>query len=471
MNLWQHQINEVEFSWYRSCRAIFWEPRCGKSRTIVESMRKVIAELGMTRFLIVGPGMALKMTWVEELRALPVHVVDLSSGVLDDRAQILKTMMKWPANEVTVVLVNYEALKPLEIPLLKWAPEGVVADEGHLIKSPSAQRTRTMIKLGAKAKWRRLLTGTPTPRSYSDLFAQYKYLEPSIFGTSMKRFQDTYCYLHPMWKSKVIGYKDLPELEQRAFSVASRVTRAQCFDMPEVQEIERRIELPDRARKAYDQMVEHEVLEMEGLPYVDATHKLARLVKLQKLTAGFISEGDSEPHWVSSAKIDAVLEELAEPLEAGQKVVISYIFRHEGAELEKRIGAVFGQQYVARLSGQTLQRDRERITAPFALGASQGPAGAVLIVQEAVGGLGISLAAADHMIFTTSSMDGAAHSQMRDRTWSPSKKMTYTYLRVPNSVDYFVKKVLSTKDSAQRALLDVGFGAAARGEWKMEQAA
>ena len=75
------------------------------------------------------------------------------------------------------------------------------------------------------------------------------------------------------------------------------------------------------------------------------------------------------------------------------------------------------------------------------------------------------------MIIASASMDGAAHSQLRDRIWSPSKKMTYTYLRTPNSVDIFVKKILSTKDIASRALLDIGFANAANGVDELEQAA
>ena len=471
--LWKHQRDEVNDHALDTARALFWEPRVGKSRATIESVHRMILEEGMMRVLVVGPIMALRMTWASEVKqGFRMDAVDLTQGTIAKRAEMLQALRGYGAETPQIVLVNYEVLKALEPALLKWSPQVVIADEAHLIKSASAKRTKVMVKLGRQAQYRRVLTGTPTPRSYIDLYSQYLFLDPTIFGTSKKRFEQEYCYTHPTFRSKIIGYKNLPELERKAFSIASRVTRAECFDLPEVQEIERCIELPAKAKVAYDQMMRESVLEMEGLPYVDATHKLSRLVKLQKLCSGFITDDNDDAVWVHRAKIDAVLEELEDHIEAGEKIVVSYIFRHEGAELEAAIRAQFKNCEVDRLSGQTPQKDRARITEPFSFGnRNQGRGARVLIVQEAVGGLGISLASADHMIISSSSMDAAAHSQLRDRIWSPSKKITYTYLRVPNSVDTFIKRILATKDQASRALLDIGFQSAASGEFGCDNVA
>ena len=466
-SLWAHQAKEVAEHTHEPARALFFEPRCGKTRTFVEELRR-LPEL--RRVLVVGPQMALRMSWKTELSVLDVLVVDLTEGTVVERNKQLQALAKYPPANV-VVLMNFEVLKSCEAALVKWAPDAIGVDEAHLIKSPSAQRTRVLVKLGAKAKWRRILTGTPTPKNYADAYSQYRFLDPTIFGTSLARFVGEYCYTHPAWKSKIIGYKNLQQLEQKIFSVATRVTRAECFDMPAVFDMERSIELPERAQEAYDQMVQREVLEMDGLPYVDATHKLARLVKLQKLTAGFVSEKGGDAVWVHREKISAVLSEIADPIAAGQKVVVSYYFEHEGEEIERAIREL-GSCRVDRLSGKTPQRDRVRITAPFgfdARGKDHDPA--VLVVQEQVGGLGISLAAASTMIFTSCSFDGASHSQMRDRIFSPGAHLTYVYLRTPKSVDMYVKKVLSVKDIAQRNLLDLRFGDAAYGADDMAVAA
>ena len=206
--LWEHQRHEVDEHWSDPARALWFEPRTGKTRTTVEQVRRLIDERGVNRILVVGPIMALRMSWVQELRTLGVATYDLTQGKLADRAKTLQGLRPYEDCPLPrVVLVNYEALKALEPALLKWAPQVVIADEAHLIKSPSAIRTRAMVKLGKQAAYRRALTGTPTPRSYTDLYAQFLFLDPTIFGTSKKRFENELCWMHPQWRSKVVGYK------------------------------------------------------------------------------------------------------------------------------------------------------------------------------------------------------------------------------------------------------------------------
>ena len=46
-----------------------------------------------------------------------------------------------------------------------------------------------MHRLGALAKYRLLLTGTPVTNKAIDIFSQYKFLDPRIFGQSFLQLQ------------------------------------------------------------------------------------------------------------------------------------------------------------------------------------------------------------------------------------------------------------------------------------------
>lgn len=470
---WQHQTDEIVNHTDEPFRALFWEARSGKTRTIVEQLKRK----NFKRVIISSTIMALRMAWKEELKALgDVYVADLTEGPLGDREEALKllTGLQVPV----VALVNLEAVPKLEAALLKFKAQAVIVDEAHLIKTVSSQRAVAISKIGRKAQWRRILTGTPTPKNYVDLYSQFKFLDPEVFGTNKAIFEERYCVMHPHWQSQIIGYKNLPDLDRRVLTRTTKIVRANCFDVPEVLEVPYEVTLPPSVQRDYDKLVAAQLVELKGLGEdgtiqtvtANGTHRLARFTKLQQLTAGFVANPGGElVVWAHREKLAACVDALGEHVENGEYVVVSYWFRHEGAELERTLTKFFGDAaIVSRLSGDTPQSDRAGIAAPFALGASgpnnRQPVARILIVQEKVGGLGISLARANHMVFTSTSLDAASHSQMRDRIWAPSKKITYTYIRVPRSIDFWVKGILEKKISAQEALMNVGFKRAAYGE-------
>ena len=288
MALWQHQEEEVRLHTYDPARALFWEPRCGKTRTIITQLGLVSGSV--KRVLIVAPIMALRMTWLAELLALEGTVLDLTQGTMTSRA--LKLTQYKKTEGCFYVLVNFEALKGLEQELAKFKFDGIVVDEAHLIKSPSAQRTRILTQLGKKAAWKRILTGTPTPNSYIDLYAQYKSLDSSVFGTNRNSFVGAYCFTHPKWISKITGYKNLEDLENKMNTRCTRITRESSFDMPqELPPIERVVHLPQAARKLYDTLAKNGIAQYAGID-INGLHPMAKLVKLQKLASGYIYENE-----------------------------------------------------------------------------------------------------------------------------------------------------------------------------------
>ena len=91
-----------------------------------------------------------------------------------------------------VLVVNYESAWRLEKELAAWKPDCIVCDEGHKIKTHNIAASRALHRLGAKAKYRLLLTGTVITNKPIDVFSQYKFADPSVYGNSFYLFRNRY---------------------------------------------------------------------------------------------------------------------------------------------------------------------------------------------------------------------------------------------------------------------------------------
>lgn len=60
----------------------------------------------------------------------------------------------------------------------------IVADESQRIKNPTAQRTKSLMKLREHSKYRRIMSGSPVLNSPFDLYSQMSFLDPSILKTT-----------------------------------------------------------------------------------------------------------------------------------------------------------------------------------------------------------------------------------------------------------------------------------------------
>ena len=56
----------------------------------------------------------------------------------------------------------------------------IVCDEGHKLKEGRTAQSKGMHKLGDKAKYRMLLTGTVITNREIDVFSQYRFVAPQV---------------------------------------------------------------------------------------------------------------------------------------------------------------------------------------------------------------------------------------------------------------------------------------------------
>ena len=83
-----------------------------------------------------------------------------------------------------VVVVNYESAWRLEKALAAWHPDLIIADEGHKIKTHNIAASKAMHRMGAKASYRPCSPVRLFTNKAIDVFSQYKFLNPAIYGTA-----------------------------------------------------------------------------------------------------------------------------------------------------------------------------------------------------------------------------------------------------------------------------------------------
>lgn len=222
-----------------------------------------------------------------------------------------------------VVVVNYESAWRLEKDLSAWRPDLIIADEGHKIKTHNTAASKALHRLGRAAEYRLLLTGTVITNKAVDVFSQFKFANPAIFGQSFYSFRSRYfdmvCYGNhtPVLKKSMEA-----ELTEKLHSISYRATKAECLDLPETTDVIRQMELEPAALRIYRGLVKESYAELSG-GEVTAPNILTRLLRLSQLTGGFIGNDETAAvEQVSAAKLSALEDILDGAAEEGKKLVI-----------------------------------------------------------------------------------------------------------------------------------------------------
>ena len=162
----------------------------GKTLTSIAIAGQLWKERRIRKVLIVAP-LSILGVWEEEFQKFAAfgHEMTVLTGSLAHKAETIRSMS---SPSLQVLVVNYESAWRLETELLRWHPDCIIADECHKIKTHNARASKTLHKLGAAAKYRLALTGTVITNKPIDVFSQYKFADPSVFGGSFYLFRNRF---------------------------------------------------------------------------------------------------------------------------------------------------------------------------------------------------------------------------------------------------------------------------------------
>lgn len=170
--------------------ALLMQMGTGKSLTAIGIAGTLYEKKKITKMCVVAL-LSILSVWEEEFDKFAnfPYTLLILKGTAKKKQELLKNFR---GKGLLVVVVNYETAWRMEKDIIKWGPSLVVADEGHKMKEARTAQSKGMHAIGAKAEYKLLLTGTPISNKEMDIFSQYKFLEPGVFGTSFFVFRNRY---------------------------------------------------------------------------------------------------------------------------------------------------------------------------------------------------------------------------------------------------------------------------------------
>lgn len=436
---------------------LLFEMGCGKTLTAIAIMGALYCQHKITRVLVVAPSSVCSV-WPHDLAAFAAfpYEVRVLLGEKKQRLEALHSLTDYPntANRLLVAVINYEATHREGIfeALDGYAADLIICDESQRIKNPRAAQSRAVQMLGDRAACRLILSGTPVQNSVIDLYSQYRFLDPGVFGANFYAFRNRYCQMGGYGGHEVVGFQQMDELVRKEHSIALRVTKAECLDLPGQTFVRRYVQLEPAARRLYAQIARASCAELENGEHVTASIVLTKLLRLMQLTGGFVqADGGDRPRPAGSAKLDALADILEDYVqEAGQKLVVFARFRPEIAaicQLLEQRGIRYG-----RIDGEVPMDQRGAIVETF----QQDPGVKVFVAQIQTAGLGITLHAASAAVFYSLDFNYANYAQALARIHriGQAQPVTYIHLLAEHTVDDQVLDALERKEDLARTIVD-----------------
>jgi len=194
--LWEHQKTAVNLALKKflndySGFAYFMQMGTGKTICAIFLILNSWRKGERLPNLIIAPKSALSV-WEHQLNihvAIPYNLILAKKGFCIPKTE-----------RPLFVLVNFE--QSWRIPELVTEWNYVIVDESHRIKSPTSKQSKAIADLGTRANYRLILSGTPVGNTPLDLWAQFRFLKPEVFGNNWWKFKNHYCY-----KTGYMGYK------------------------------------------------------------------------------------------------------------------------------------------------------------------------------------------------------------------------------------------------------------------------
>ena len=234
---------------------------------------------------------------------------------------------------------------------------------------------------------------------------------------------------------------------QRLHSVAYRVTKAECLDLPQITEEIRTVELEPKAMKLYKHLEKESFLDL-GNSEVSAVNVLTKMLRLSQMTGGHLTDDEGDTTAVSTVKLDALSDILDTMLAEDKKLVIMARFVPELNDIQK----LLEKKNIGYASVRGGISDRAEEIRRFQEDADC----RVFVGQIAAAGLGITLTAASTMVFYSLdySMSNFEQAKARIHRVSQTENCLYIYLIAKNTVDAKILRSLRDKVDLARTLVD-----------------
>ena len=426
----------------------------GKTKVLIDNMSMLYDKGKIDGALIVAPKGVVKTWYEQELPThLPDHIENVTvlwqSNITKNQQEKLESLFEIETS-LHILIMNVEALSTDKG--VKFAQKFLdshktlmAIDESTTIKTPTAKRTKNIISLGKHAKYKRIMTGSPVTKNPLDLYTQCEFLDPYLLDfSSYYAFRNRYAEMTTMNVrgrsiQVVKEFRHLGELSESLQPFSYRVLKEDCLDLPPKNWIKRHITLTKEQDKVYKQMKKHALAMLNGKVTSTMT-VLTQLMRLHQITCGHFTADDGSVQNLDNNRIKELIDILEE---TEGKAIIWANYQKDITQIVENIEKKYGPGSVVSYYGLTPQEERQDNIRQF----QHDPKCRFMVGTPSTGGYGITLTAANTVIYYSNGYDLEKRLQSEDRAHRIGQKKNVTYIDIicEDTIDEKIVKALRDK--------------------------
>ncbi len=412
-----HQIDTSAFLTLYRRAFVFSEPGTGKTLSALWAADYLMNLKKVRRVLILCPLSIMHSAWMGDINNSIIH----RSAVIAHHPQASRRI-EMIQRDYEIVITNYEGLNLIAEEVRNDGRfDLVIVDEANAYKTITTRRWKALNSILTPSTYLWMMTGTPASQSPVDAYGLAKLVNPDGVPRFFTAWRDQVMLKQTLFKW--VPKPDAKDKVHEALQPAIRYTKAQCLDLPPVITMTREVQLTPQQAKYYSMLKDRMLVQAAG-ETITAVNAAAGVSKLLQISCGAAYTDDKEVVEFDSAPRLAVLEEILE--ETDRKVIIFALFRStidtistyltkKGIDTECIHGDVTPSK-----RGQTINRFQTEANPR------------VLVMQPAASAHGITLTAADTVVFYGPLMSVEQYIQCcarADRKGQDSDKVTVIHIQ------------------------------------------
>ena len=411
-----HQKTTAEFLVNNRKAFCFNEQGTGKTASVIWAV-DYLMQLGLVkRVLVICPLSIMKSAWQQDLFKFAIHrTVSVAYGAAKKRKEIVNA-----GNEF--VIINFDGVGIVKKEIMDGEFDLIVVDEASAYKNNKTERWKDLRDLTKVIKGLWMLTGTPAAQSPVDAFGLARLVNPTAVPLYVSHFKDQVMY-------KVSDFRWVPRPEaktivHKALQPAIRFEKKDCLDLPPVTFVDRDAPLTPQQLVYYKKLKQEMLIEADG-EEISAVNAAVKINKLLQISGGAVYTDTGEVLEFDVSSRLKVVHEVVE--ETTNKVLVFVPFTHTIELLEKYLTKHGITSEV--INGSVSVNRRTDIVTHF----QNNPQPKVLIIQPQAASHGLTLTAADTIIWYAPCTSVETYLQANARIDRPGQVNAMTIVHLSGS--------------------------------------
>jgi len=415
------------------------EQGTGKTGSVIWAADYLMTLGKVKRVLVICPLSIMDSAWRADLFKFAMHrTVDIAYGTREKRTRIINS-------DAEFIIINYDGVEIVKDIIAENKFDLIVIDEANAYKNTQTTRWKTINKILTPDTWLWMLTGTPAAQSPVDAYGLAKLVNPKNVPKFYTTFKDMVMYKVTQFKWTIRPNAD--KIVYQSLQPAIRFTKEECLDLPEMTYVTREVELTPQQKKYYNALRSKLVIQASG-EQITAVNAAVGLSKLLQISCGAVYSDTGETLEFDINNRYKVLREVID--ETQQKILIFVPFKHTIQILSQQLQQDGFTTEI--INGEVSANKRAEIFKQF----QETPNPRILIIQPQAASHGVTLTAADTVVWWGPTPSLETYAQANARVHRAGQRHPVTIVRLQGSnAERHLYKMLDTRITDHTKLVDL----------------